>query len=230
LYPFSYLALLYQNFIDIWEKGGNKKDCWIETTQFISMIFKGPFVLLAVIFFDTYKFIISLYTKNIKMNNERAYNTQGDVSKLDSESLKTLKETLFSSHNKLVDTKHLIKMLSSHFNIHAHIHSLIYSTPSPSHLSSIKQFNLLKNFLFTNSIPLETAPNSLVPNPTDSSSEEEYDARDYLFEINARKLVRGKQPKRQVVDTAKVLRLLEELEERQEFEVLVRSKVAMDRE
>ena len=127
LYPISYLALLYQNFIDIWEKGGNKKDWWIETWQFITMIFKGPFVLLFTTFADTIKFTTTLYESNLKINNERSYNMSGDLSKIEIKNLDTLKHILFEYRNKLINIKHIIKQLWDTFEVHENLIKIIYT-------------------------------------------------------------------------------------------------------
>ena len=127
LYPISYLALLYQNFIDIWEKGGNKKDWWIETWQLVSMIFKGPFVLLFTTFVDTVKFVTSLYVTNLKINNERAYNLNGDLSKIEPKNIALIKHILFEHRNKLVNIKLIIKNLCENFEVHENLIKIIYT-------------------------------------------------------------------------------------------------------
>lgn len=54
LWPISYLALLWQNFIDIWEKGSNGGSRWREFVQFLQMIFKAPFMLVGYMVYNTY--------------------------------------------------------------------------------------------------------------------------------------------------------------------------------
>lgn len=83
MYPISYIALLYQNFIDIWEKGNNGSSKCAEASQFFTMIFKAPFILLCSIFVDTAKFITSLYTSRIRVDNERSAEDKYNFKNLD---------------------------------------------------------------------------------------------------------------------------------------------------
>lgn len=126
LYPISYFALLYQNFIDIWEKGETTRDKWVEAGQFFEMIFKAPFMLLGNIVADTYKFVTSLYTKKLKINNERAYSKLNDVSKVDARYFELLRKILYKSRNKLVDMKKVIRELGDELEIQKHVRNIVY--------------------------------------------------------------------------------------------------------
>jgi len=126
LYPFAYIALLYQNFIDIWSKGLNGSNVCIETTQFLTMIFKAPFMLIGLMIADTYKFIKSLYAKDIRIQNEKAHFKRFDFSKIDPKYFNLLREVLFKKKGRLIDVRKLIGMLSDELNIYQHVRNVIY--------------------------------------------------------------------------------------------------------
>ena len=127
LWPISYLALLYQNFIDIWEKGSNGSNRCIEITQFLTMIFKAPFVLFGGIIIDTSKFIMSLYATKIRIHNERVLFKKFDFSKLDPEYFNLLKKILYKKR-KLIDVKKLIREFGRELDIYTHLRNIIYQS------------------------------------------------------------------------------------------------------
>ena len=126
LYPISYLALLYQNFIDIWEKGGNGSNRCIEITQFFTMIFTAPFLLFGLILKDLYNFIRSLYTKDIRIHNEKALFRKLDLSNIDQKYFDVLKEILYEKKGRLMDVKKLIRIFNDRLNVNQNIHNIIY--------------------------------------------------------------------------------------------------------
>lgn len=126
--PISYFALLYQNLIDIWEKGSDGSSRCVEATQFFQMIFKGPLMLVFWMCSDIYEFVKSLYASNLRMNNQRAYNNLTNLRYLDMKYFDILHSILFNRRTKLVDMRCIIRELGEKLNIHNHVRNIIYQS------------------------------------------------------------------------------------------------------
>lgn len=196
LLPFSYLALIYQNIRFITQKKLTMRLRLAYTCYMLMSLFKDPILLMIITVGNTVGFIKSLYSKNLKYNEENAFHKLNNLRNLDKQYFEILKKKLYKYKNSLVDIKKLISDLREELNVFNNMRSIIYESYkieggiklndpgqySEENLSkefsfkkglcdpkecpafyAIKQYNLLKKFIYYNSIPFETLTDKKVP-------------------------------------------------------------------